>query len=189
MRGPLTKNVFGALERLQLLNAKVVGHWKDGAEGWAPEVASLILKRSRLDRHASLCACLEMWVAAPQEPGAEGKLILAWVHLGALVEGTLKLFVSVYAHDYGKAPTLRKGMPVDPDALSFEQLRQLFMSKIWLHDDRTWDVWLAQIQFRRNAIHAYQDRDLGTHAEFLSAIVKYAEFAERLDSRLPYYQF
>ncbi|HEV3262512.1 MAG TPA: hypothetical protein VG013_37010 [Gemmataceae bacterium] len=42
------------------------------------------------------------------------------------------------------------------------------------------------VRDRRNAIHAFSHRELGTWDEFWQAIVRYYEFVARSDSRIPY---
>lgn len=177
-----------AIRSLEAWHAKLIFHWADGARGCAPDVASEILARSRLDRQASLCSCLRLWLDVPVDARSDGQLVLAWANLGSLVEGSMKFFLSVFANDYANGnPILRRGRAVDPDELGFEQLRQFFNRDVWLPDQRTWDTWLEAIQRRRNAIHAYRDRDVGTHADFLAAIVGFHEFAMVLDGQVPWY--
>jgi hypothetical protein len=171
---------------LEEWHAGVIRHWAHGAPGWAPEVATAVLSRSRLDRQASLCACLRLWLGMPAEQN-DGRLILAWANLGALVEGTLKFFLSVYAQDYGKTPNTRKGKPLDPDELSFEALRLFFRDRVWNRADNFWDAWLLYVQWRRNAIHAYRQAEIGVHAEFLGAIVGYRQLASDLSDRIPWW--
>lgn len=66
------------------------------------------------------------------------------------------------------------GQLLDADELSFEQMRQFFVLHVWLPNDMEWDAWLSRIQIRRNAIHAYRPRDVGTHDEFLAALAETA---------------
>jgi hypothetical protein len=171
---------------LEALHVEIIQHWADGAPGWAPPVATAILTRSRLDRQASLCECLRLWLDLPAEHG-DGHLILAWANLGSLVEGTLKFFLSVFAQDYERNPKHRKGKPLDPDELEFEVLRTFFRENVWLASQHFWDPWLQCVQWRRNAIHAYRHREIGTHAEFLAAVVGYHQLAHDLSDQLPWW--
>ena len=44
----------------------------------------------------------------------DGELILAWANLGALLEGTLKLFFSIYYSDFQTdIEALKRGGPID----------------------------------------------------------------------------
>ncbi|RYE52686.1 MAG: hypothetical protein EOP48_15950, partial [Sphingobacteriales bacterium] len=123
-----------------------------------------------------------MWVNEEPSELQAGHLILAWANLGSLVEGTMKWFLSVYYDNYKAdvdaiAKTHRDGSStlVDPDSLMFEQLRQFFAKRFWDSSD-SWNAWVLQIQQRRNAIHAYQNRDLGNHDDLLDAIRRYLVF-------------
>jgi hypothetical protein len=71
---------------------RIMDFWKNHSVGWAPAEVSEILTRSMLDWQSSLAESLETWLG--REP--DGALILAWVNLGSLVEGLLKLFLCVY---------------------------------------------------------------------------------------------
>jgi hypothetical protein len=183
----LREQAESSIRFLEAWHAAVLRAWADGAPGWAPSIATTVLSRSRLDRQASLCACLRLWLDVPASHG-DGHLILAWANLGSLVEGTLKFFLSVYAASYHENPRCdRRGRPVDPDALSFEDVRQFFRARVWLGSQCTWDTWLQCVQWRRNAIHAYRHTEIGTHDEFLSAIVGYRRLARELDERIPWW--
>ena len=63
-------------------------------------------------------------------------------------------------------------------------LRNFFIKKELLTKD--WDEWILNIQQKRNAIHAYKDRDLGSYDEFLFCVRKYLELLRILNERLPY---
>ena len=65
-------------------------------------------------------------------------------------------------------------------------LREFFRLRIWqLTDKRDWDSWVAHIRDRRNAVHAYADRDLGNWAEFGEDIRIYLEFLYYVSLSLP----
>jgi hypothetical protein len=176
------EDCVGSLEEL---HEEILRHWAEGAPGWAPSIATAVLSRSRLDRQASLCKCLRFWLDAPTEI-SDGHLILAWANLGSLVEGTLKFFLSVYAADYGKNPKYRRARPLDPDELSFEALRVFFRDRVWNPPQEPWDAWLLCVQSRRNAIHAYRHTEIGTHPEFLAAVVGYHQLAHDLSDQIPW---
>ena len=103
----------------------------------------------------------------------------------------MKWLLSVYYSDYKTdVDPLKnqKGNVVSPDGQTLEPLRQFFRKRMW-HDADGWDDWVLKVQQRRNAIHAYKDRELGTHAEFLDDIVKYSQFLSEIHSRVPYPDF
>ncbi|WP_272480015.1 hypothetical protein [Aquibacillus koreensis] len=43
---------------------------------------------------------MKKWNECTCSKAEDGDLILAWANLGTLVEGTIKLFLSVYLNDY-----------------------------------------------------------------------------------------
>ncbi|GHH99695.1 hypothetical protein [Neobacillus kokaensis] len=49
-----------------------------------------------------------------------------------------------------------------------------------------WDEWVEMVQQRRNAIHAFNDRNIGTPVELIESIEKYNTFIDVIDTRLPY---
>jgi len=173
------------MARIETLSDGLRNFWSN-AKGWAPIEAAHLLSKSRLDWQVSLTACLRKWIEKPSEKEASGSLILAWANLGSLVEGTLKLFLSVYYKDYKNDidAIKKKGELQDPDVLQVEPLRQFFKKKIW--DKDQWDNWIQKIQQRRNAIHAYKDRDIGTHDEFINDVRNYLNFLRYINSRLSY---
>lgn len=159
------------------------------AQNWAPIAAAELLSRSRLDWQVSLTRCLSTWRENPPPGESDGRLILAWANLGALVEGLLKWFLSIHYNDYQSdiKAIRKKGVLVDPDSLSLEPLRIFYHDRIWLDAERDdWDRWILHIQARRNAIHAFKSRSLGAWDEFHGDITVYAVLLSELDGRAPY---
>lgn len=136
-----------------------------------------------LDWQVSLAKSLRRWVGAE----SSGDLILAWTNLGALVEGQLKLFLSVFYADYhGDVDTIRnRGNVLDPDECSLESLRQFFVRTIW-NTGTNWDPYVRMVQQRRNAIHAYQRRDIGTFGDWERALRLHWSFVRDTSGSLPY---
>ena len=102
------------------------------ADGWAPSEAARLLSKSRLDWQVSLSSCLKIWSKEHNSDDESGCLILAWVNLGSLVEGTMKLFMSVWYNDYmnDNEAIKKRGRDVkDPDILSLEEMRVFFKKK------------------------------------------------------------
>lgn len=100
----------------------------------------------------------------------------------------MKLLLSVYLTDYDKTPEAdRQGARIGPEALTYERLRQFLKREVW--DDTNaerWDAWLGTIQFRRNAIHAYRDREIGSFKEFRTEVATFWEFLDGIEDRFPY---
>ena len=157
------------------------------AHGWAPHDAADLLAKSRLDRLVSLAQCLDLWIKAPKGTEADGRLILAWANLGSLVEGSMKFLLSVYLLDYQKSALKRKGKDLSPDELGLEQLRVFFGQHVWTRaQKKRWLKWVQQVQQRRNAIHSFQDRDIGAFRVFAAAVRKYERFLDDVHGSVPY---
>jgi len=162
---------------------KVFSFWKN-AEGWAPQSAASKLSVARLDWLEELTECLQIWHDKSLTL-TNGELLLAWANLGALVEGWLKLFYCIYYEDYIREPLERKGIPIEPNDLSFESLKQFSREKLW-DKNSEWDKWVDYIQGKRNAIHAFNTRDIGTAFDFLESLKQFNRFIEKINSRVHY---
>jgi hypothetical protein len=177
------------VNRIVTLNEDIRRFWTK-AEGWAPIEAAQLLSKSRLDWQVSLSRCLKIWLVEPSPDAESGRLILAWADLGSQVEGTMKLFLSVWYKDYkNDVKAIKKkgeGDLIDPDSLQLEPMRQFFKERIWRNEDKDWDAWILKIQQRRNAVHAYKSRDIGTFDEFLVDVRRYLNFLRYINDRLPY---
>lgn len=173
-----------AIERIIILNEGLRKFWST-AEGWAPIEAAKLLNKSRLDRQVSLSHCLKLWVATSSAESQDGRLILAWANLGSLIEGSMKLFLSVWYKTYESDVDAikQKGKLQDPDGLQLEPLRLFFKKRIW---DSTLDGFIQSIQQRRNAIHAFKDRNIGSKDEFIGNVRAYLNILRYINSRLPY---
>ncbi len=180
------------VERIETLNGKIADFWKT-AHGWAPLEAAGLLSKSRLDWQVSLSSSLRLWLGEPPESLSDGELILAWANLGSLIEGTLKLFLSVYYNDYrndidnlkaADAYDRKKQAPMSPDGLTLERLRKYVRVRDLI--EPAGDALAKLVQQRRNAIHAFEDRPIGDAAEFNGAVRDYLTVLEGVDSRLPY---
>ena len=188
------------IERILTLTQGLTAFWSH-ADGWAPGVASELLSKSRLDWQASLARQLRLFLN-PDLADESGALILAWAALGSLVEGVMKLFLAVRLDDYHaeefladtKAPK-RKGVLVEPDSLVLEELRVFFSSCIWpdwvrerwkAEGEFDWIEWIRKIQQRRNAVHAFKDREIGTFEEFHQELKHYLAFMRKLTNTFPY---
>ena len=176
------------VERIVTLNEGLRNFWSD-SQGWAPPAAAELLSRSRLDWQVSLCHSLRLWLVAPDPKDEFATQILGYANVGSLVEGTLKLFLGVFYNDYKSdaEAILKRGVVQDPDGVSLDPLRKFFKCRIWFDaPSDNWDPWILRIQSRRNAIHAFKDRDLGTHKDLLADIRHYLVFVRRISRQFPY---
>jgi len=71
----------------------------------------------------------------------------------------------------------------DPESLTLEPMRRFFKKRIY---GDAWDKWVAHIQQRRNSIHSFRSREIGSFAEFYLDVRKYLDFLRYVNSRLPY---
>ncbi|NHF74878.1 hypothetical protein G7044_17285 [Paracoccus sp. 12-3] len=180
----------GVVEDIISLNAKMTDFWAS-AHGWAPDDAANLLSKSRLDRQVSLSRTLHLWI--DRDPMTDGELILAWANLGALLEGTLKFFISVYYLDFQKdIEALKKASAYDfkkmthkePDGLTLDVLRKFVVQKNLF--EAAHPEMFQLVQSRRNALHAYKDRELGTVTEFRDSVHGYMKFLTEVNHRVPY---
>jgi hypothetical protein len=179
-------NIETVIQDIIRHNKKAWEMWPQ-SHGWTPREAADLLTQSRLDWMVSLSHCLNLWLVDPEPDEADGRLILAWANLGSLVEGSMKILLCLCYSDYAQNPVKRGGKDSDPDVLQLEQLRQFYVKhKVWSDREAgAWDKWVNHIQLRRNAIHAYEDKDIGTREEFFEDVRRYRELQGELD-RMPH---
>lgn len=191
---PMTEepSVEEVVRRIETLNRNLAHFWAN-AHGWAPIEAAGLLSKSRLDWQVSLSSTLRLWLREPTAPLSDGELILAWTNLGSLIEGTLKLFLSIYYDDFQKdidnlksagAYDNKKQSPKSPDGLTLEPLKKYAMAHTLLGPDG--DTLVQLVQDRRNAIHAFKDRPIGDDTELWSAVRGYLSMLRQLNDRMPY---
>lgn len=114
-----------------------------------------------------------------------GELILARANLGAVVEFWLKFFFTVYYDDYVKNPKKNRQGMIEPEAMRFEDLKQFSSGILW-DDNRSPDYcWVESVQQKRNAIHSFTHRDVGTPQLFLDDVEYLYGFVEMLINQLP----
>src|SRR5689334_20598189 len=83
------------VNRIIQLNKGMYEFWNT-AKGWAPIEAAELLSKSRLDWQISLTEYLNNWLNKEHDETDYASLILAWANIGSLVEGTIKLALSVF---------------------------------------------------------------------------------------------
>lgn len=184
MPDPNNMPIEKVIERIIILNEGLKKFWTS-AESWAPIESAKLLNKSRLDRQVSLSHCLKIWIATSSAESQDGRLILAWANLGSLIEGSMKLFLSVWYETYKTDVDVikRKGKLQNPDGLQIELLRLFFKKRIW---DSKLDAIIQSIQQRRNAIHAFKDQNIGTKDEFFYHVRAYLNILRYINFRLPY---
>jgi hypothetical protein len=184
--------ILDTIGRIEKLNRGLARFWSESAS-WAPDSAAALLGKSRLDWQVSLSRSLRHWITDPANAIDDGDLILAWANLGSLLEGTIKTFLSVYYEDYKadlenlkktQAWHSKKEALLAPDGLRLEVLIQYCELAKLLPED---ELELCRlVQTRRNAIHAFKDRPIGTGVEFQAAVREYLLMLRSTNQRLPY---
>ncbi|SAL76683.1 hypothetical protein AWB71_05296 [Caballeronia peredens] len=170
------------LVRIERLTHRLMGFWKN-AHGWASIEAAGLLNKSMLEVQSSLATSLKKWVACE----SDGDLVLAWVNLGTLVEGALKLHLSVFYDDYKADPEAVKvkGKVKDPDGVRLNDLKMFFEKRIWAEGSPMRE-YVKLVQERRNTVHAFKDKEIGSFAEFKQAIRQHLIFLRSINAMLPY---
>jgi|GEM_PF-332981 hypothetical protein len=184
-------NITEIVERICKLNSSLENFWSR-SDGWAPQKTAELLGAVRLDWQTSLSNCLHQWVTPENPPISDGQLILAWANLGSLIEGSIKLLLSVYATDYLNDPKgaksagihVRNELPKSPAILTLEHLKIYCRKNKLLGEDG--DALVELVQARRNAIHAFKHSDIGNLDEYLMAVRHYLELLRGINNRLPY---
>jgi hypothetical protein len=157
---------------IELLNRKLARFWR-AAHGWAPIEAAGLLSKARLDWQVSLSSSLRNWLRDAPAALSDGDLILAWTNLGALIEGTLKLFLSVYYRDLqADVENLKAAGAFDhkarasksPDGLTLEPLRKYAAARDLI--GTSGDALVKLVQERRNATMPSRTDPLATARSF-----------------------
>lgn len=177
-----------AIDHIIALNERICEFWTKEAAGWAPREAANLLENSRMDRLVSLSHGLRLWTQPCPDDEQEGRLILAWANLGILVEGTMTWFLCVHESAYSQTPMqTRQGFDLQPNRLRFEELSRFFREHVWTPcqvGER--DDWLTMVRERRNAVHVFNHREIGTWSDWSEAVIRYYGLIDELESRVPY---
>ncbi|MDO5432954.1 hypothetical protein [Eubacterium sp.] len=166
---------------------KILGDWKEYCL-LAPTKTQEIISKARLDWVIELTDCLGIWLEKGKTMN-EGELILANANLGSVVESWLKFFYCIYYDDYEKDTrhvTDKANKLLPPNRLKFDRLRLLSSEIIFAEEnDKCWNNWIHEVQLKRNAIHSFNDRELGDYEDFANNVDKLYEFINIIDERLP----
>jgi hypothetical protein len=186
------RSIEDAIARIQALNEGLRQFWSQ-ANGWAPEEAATLMSKSRLDWQVSLSKSLRHWIYDPAAGIEDGDLILGWANLGSLIEGTLKLFLAVFYEDYkNDLETLKTTQAwhkknqvlLAPDCLTLDTLID-YVGKASLFTSDEIEL-CKLVQSRRNAIHAFKHKEIGTGPELHVAIKDYLMMLRATARALPY---
>ena len=159
--------------------------WKN-VHGIAPDNAAKKLDIAMLDWQSELTKTLKIWIDKGLDMTV-GELILARANLGAVVESWLRFFYCVFYDDYTNQPmNNKKGKVLEPEKdMRFEDLKNFSTGILW-DDDKSSDyLWVDSIQHKRNAIHSFTYKDIGTPADFLLDIDRLCGFVDMILDHLP----
>ena len=159
--------------------------WKN-VHGIAPDNAAKKLDIAMLDGQSELTKTLKIWIDKGLDMTV-GELILARANLGAVVESWLRFFYCVFYDDYINQPMVnKKGKVLEPEKdMRFEDLKNFSTGILW-DDDKSSDyLWVDSIQHKRNAIHSFTYKELGTPADFLLDVDRLCEFVDMILNHLP----
>ncbi len=157
--------------------------WKD-VYGIASNPAASKLDKAMLEWHKELTDTLKIWIDKGISM-TDGELILACANLGAVVESWLKFFYCVYYDDYCEKPIVYKQKMVEPEKAKFEDLKDFSTGKLWDNEESENYLWVDAVQHKRNAIHSFRYRNIGTAQEFLNDVDYLYAFIDNLLSHLP----
>ena len=168
---------------IQTYNTALI--WKD-VHGIAPDNAAKKLDIAMLDWQSELTKTLKIWVDKGLDMTV-GELILARANLGAVVESWLRFFYCVFNDDYINQPMKnKKGQILEPENdMRFEDLKKFSTGILW-DDEKSKDyLWVDSIQKKRNAIHSFTYKDIGTPLDFLLDVDYLCEFVDMILTHLP----
>ena len=159
--------------------------WKD-VHGIAPDNAAKKLDIAMLDWQSELTKTLKIWIDKGLDMTV-GELILARANSGAVVESWLRFFYCVFYDDYINQPMKnKKGQILEPEKdMRFEDLKKFSTGILW-DDEKSKDyIWVDSIQKKRNAIHSFTYKDIGTPLDFLLDVDHLCEFVDMILNHLP----
>ena len=159
--------------------------WKD-VHGIAPDNAAKKLDIAMLDWQSELTKTLKIWLDKGLDMTV-GELILARANLGAVVESWLRFFYSVFYDDYINQPMKnKKGQILEPEKdMRFEDLKKFSTGILWDDENSKDYIWVDSIQKKRNAIHSFTYKDIGTPLDFLLDVDYLCEFVDMILNHLP----
>lgn len=171
-------------ENLRSATKNIEENWKN-ANGFASGLVLDKLDKAMLSWVTELTDALEIWINIGLSM-TDGELILAYTNLGALVECWLKFFFCIHLRDYLDDPVMnRSGEIIQPNKMSLEGLKMKSIGILWESTNHPVYKWVSKIQHRRNAIHAFDYRDIGTPDEFRNDVNELNGFVGMIINLIP----
>lgn len=154
--------------------------------GIATEDTANIMDKAMLNWLTELTNTLEIWINKGLNL-TTGELILARTNLGSIVEFLLRHFYTAYYEDYQNNPITNKNnvaKNAQKDA-SFDELKKFSIGILWKDDTDPMYKWVDSIQHKRNAIHSFLYKEIGTPTEFLNDVDFLLDFIKKIENQLP----
>lgn len=172
-------------KKLKIRTKNTVLLWQN-VQGIASAKVAEKLENAMLNWTVELTDCLHIWL----EKGismSDGELILARTNLGTLVESWLKFFYCVHYDDYLKNPLKykNKNKIIEPNEMTLEKLKNFSIGPLFSDTSDNIYLWIDKIQKQRNAIHAFNFKNIGTPQEFINDIDYLFDFVEKISLQLP----
>lgn len=167
--------------RIQTSNTALL--WKE-ARGIAPDSVADKMDEAMLSWMVDLTDTLKIWIDKGLSM-TDGELILARTNMGALVESWLKFFYCAFYEDYLNNPLMKQNKMIEPNKMKFEDLKNFSIGILFENNQDPLYLWVDKIQHYRNAVHAFNYRDIGTPADFISDIDEYYKYVDTILNRIP----
>lgn len=173
----------------------IIYGWENQHMGYAPTIASQKLSHFNFGRMPEMTRELGVLFDEANydiaEDMTEARRVIAYIVLGGLIEGWLRLFFCIYASDYNEnmfSKVDKKGdiFFVKLDKLKFSDMISYISNNIW---DKPTDVglinWLGKIRKYRNTAHIYNMDKVGDSAEFVRDVIVYLDFFNKIIGYFP----
>lgn len=167
--------------RIQTSNTAIM--WKE-SRGVAPDSVADKMDDAMLSWMSELTDTLKIWIDKSVSM-TDGELILARTNMGALVESWLKFFYCVFYEDYIQNPKMIKGKMIEPNNMKFDELKNFSTGILWDDKNSSMYLWVDKIQHYRNAVHAFNYRNIGTAIEFMEDMDEFYKFVEHILNHIP----
>jgi hypothetical protein len=171
--------------------------WGDGyCKGWISDRAYEQLSTARLDRWLSITYLLNEWFNESinkqfsNDQLRQSFQIIGWVNLGAMLECSIKLFLTVHIETYEEDNDAYRNNKTSelmyPESLTLDKLKQFFSKKKIVMKPDEWTEWILCVQRQRNGIHCFKDRHLADFNELGNNLKLYTIFLIHLYYLMPH---
>ena len=171
-------------EELKKQTQNVALIWKC-TRGVSPANVANDLDKAMLNWMSSLTDSLGIWISKGVNM-TDGELILARANFGSVVESWLRLYYTIYQDDYNKNPFKDKnGNAVRREKLRFVDLQEHSTGILWANKNSWEYLWIDSARNKRNAIHSFEFKNIGTPMDFINDIDKLYDFVDSIIEKFP----